>query len=416
MHPRDVLSSAFAAAVNAARPESVLPRFLPEPPAGRTVVVGAGKAAARMALAVDAAWPADLTGVVITPYGHAGERLPQRIRVLEAAHPVPDAAGEEATREVLEAVSNLTPNDLVLCLLSGGGSALLTAPRGVTLARKAELTRALLACGASIHEINAVRKHLSRVKGGGLANAAKPARVVSLIVSDVVGDDLSTIASGPTAPDPTSFTEAFMVLMRHDVAVPDVRRFLSDGAAGRHAETPKPGDELFGRVENHLVVTNRLALDAASVHLTRLGFTSRIVSDRIEGPARSAARAHAALARDLVSGRALLSGGETTTIVREGAGRGGRNLEFLLALAVELGEDHGLYALAADSDGIDGTSFAAGGFLTPDTLRRARDLGLDARAFLGASDAHGFFEALGDLVVTGPTGTNVNDIRLVVRA
>lgn len=302
----------------------------------------------------------------------------------------------------------------MLCLLSGGASALLSAPWGVTLQQKADLTRELLRSGASIREINAVRKHLSRVKGGQLARACAPARVVSLIVSDVVGDDLSVIGSGPTAPDPTTFTEALLILERYRVAAPEARRHLQRGALGELPETPKPGDAVFSRVENQLIVTNARALDAARHFLTGAGVKARVLSDSIEGPAREAAWAHARASGELAPGQALLSGGETTTVV-QGTGRGGRNLEFLLALATELSGREGIYALAADTDGIDGSSHAAGAVITPDTLARAAQIGLDAWTFLEASDAHSFFEQLGDLVVTGPTGTNVNDFRLLMR-
>ena len=415
--PRNLLLGAFGAAVDAARPEQVLAAQLPPRPTGHTVVVGAGKAALSMALALEAAWAGPLSGVVVVPYGQAGGRT-QHIRVLEASHPVPDEAGVRATARILAAVTGLSRDDLVLCLISGGGSALLSAPWGVTLAEKAALTGELLASGASIQQINAVRKHLSRVKGGQLARAGAPARVVSLIVSDVVGDDPGVIASGPTAPDRSTFAEALLILERYGVQAPRARRHLLAGAQGELPETPGPGDPVFERVENRLIVTGRAALGAARGFLEGRGLRARVLSDQIEGPAVQAARAHARAAKALAPGEALLSGGETTTIVKSGAGsgpgRGGRNLEFTLALALEL-EGAPIYALAADTDGIDGSSFAAGAVLTPDSLRRARDLGLNARAFLHNSDAHGFFERLGDLVVSGPTGTNVNDLRLIVR-
>lgn len=394
----------------------MLTRFLPEPPRGHTVVIGAGKAAASMAAALEAAWPGPLSGVVVTRYGHGADISTKAVRVLEAAHPVPDAAGVAATQEILRSVAGLGADDLVLCLLSGGGSALLCGPSGVTLDQKAALTEQLLRCGASIDEMNAVRKHLSKVKGGQLAAACAPARVVSLIVSDVVGDDLSTIASGPTAPDPSTYTEAVVVLDRYRLAAPEARRHLVRGALGEYPETPKPGDPGEDRVQNHIIVSGASALGAAAAVLTADGLSTRILSDQITGPARRAAKDHARAIRAAPPGTALLSGGETTTVVPEGAtGRGGRNLEFLLALALELGEGAGVYALAADTDGIDGSSDAAGAIITPDTLSRARQLGLDARAYLEGADAHGFFERLGDLVVTGPTGTNVNDFRLLLR-
>lgn len=410
---RDLLLDAFRAAVDAARPEKVLADHLPPRPFGKTVVVGAGKAAAGMARALEAAWDGPLSGVVVVPYGHAGEP-PRHVRVLEAAHPVPDGASVRGAEEVLSAVSGLSRDDLALCLLSGGGSALLGAPWGVTLAEKAALTGELLASGASIGQINAVRKHLSRVKGGQLARACLPAQVVSLIVSDVVGDDLGVIASGPTAPDRSSFVGALVILERYGIKAPGARRHLLRGAQGELPETPGPDDPIFERVENRLIVTNKSALKAAERFLCGHGLRAHVLSDEIEGPSVQAARAHAREALRLAPGEALLSGGETTTVVGKGAGRGGRNLEFLLALALELAGAP-FYALAADTDGRDGSSFAAGAVLTPDTLARARDLSLEARAFLNNSDAHGFFAALGDLVVTGPTGTNVNDFRAVVR-
>ena len=322
----------------------------------------------------------------MTRYGH-GLSQRGRIAVLEASHPLPDEAGASAGIAMLRAVSELGADDLVIALISGGGSALLCAPYGVTLAQKIALTSELLRCGAEIAEINTVRKHLSLIKGGRLA-AATRARVLSLIVSDVVGDDPSSIASGPTAPDATSYAEALAILERYDIRADEARTHLQCGARGELAETPKPGDSLFERVENRLIVTN--------------------------GEARLAAIEHATHARRLPPGHAFVSGGETTVTVR-GQGRGGRNLEFLLALAIELGNEAGIYALAADSDGFDGTEHAAGALIAPDTLRRAAKLGLDPRAMLADNDAYTFFAALGDLVVTGPTGTNVNDVRCVLR-
>jgi len=415
MNATAFLQSAYHAAVQAAQPEQAVPAFLPRAPAGRTVVIGAGKAAAGMARAVERHWNGALTGVVVTRFGHARGEGTRHVRVLEAAHPVPDTSGVLATQGVLEATQGLTQEDVVLCLLSGGGSALLTAPWGITLAEKADLTRALLGSGASIHEINAVRKHLSRVKGGQLARACQPARVVSLIVSDVVGDDLSVIASGPTAPDPSTFTDALAILDRYGIQAIAARRHLTRGALGELPETPKPADAIFHRVENHLIVTNATALEAARRELERAGLTVRVLSDAVQGPARRAAREHARIARTLPDGGAVLSGGETTTVVPAGAGRGGRNLEFLLALALELQGEPRVYALAADTDGIDGSSDAAGAVVTPSTLARASRCGLDARAHLEDGNAHAFFERLGDLLVTGPTGTNVNDFRVVAR-
>lgn len=415
--PGQALLNAFGAAVAAARPEAAVAEAVRAMtrPVGRTVVVGGGKAAAGMALAFEEAWdtlsgPA-LSGVVVTPYGHVQQR-PRHIAVLEAGHPEPDAAGVLAGARLLGAVRGLTPGDLVVALISGGGSALMVAPDGVTLGEKLQITRALLYSGADITEINAVRKGLSRIKGGRLALAAAPARVVSLIVSDVVGDDLSAIASGPTVPNTSSPQAALAVLQRYGTDLP---------AAGRHlreqARAPAPTHQVRG--EAHLIVTNATALAAARTELQRAGYLASVWSDSVTGEARDAARLHARQARTLGPGEVLLSGGETTVTVR-GTGQGGRNCEFLLALATELGPGAGLYALACDTDGIDGVSNdgenkAAGALLTPDTLERAARLGLDARRMLGNNDAASFFAALGDLVVVGPTGTNVNDFRAILR-
>ncbi len=409
---RQALLDAFNAAVVAAMPEGAVRAAAKSMarPRGRTVVVGGGKAGSGMARAFEEAWDVPLEGVVVTPYGHAHQR-PQRIELLEAGHPLPDAASEAAGMRMLEAVRNLSSDDLVVALLSGGGSALLVAPDGVTLAEKLRITGLLLRSGADIGEINTVRKQLSRLKGGRLALAAAPARVVSLIVSDVVGDDLSTIASGPTVQDHGTPGEALAVLKRYGTESPQARKHLL-------AQVGRPQAKLAGG-EAHLIVTNRLALTAARAELEQAGYAARIWSDSVTGEAREAARLHAAQARALKPGEALLSGGETTVTVR-GTGRGGRNCEFLLALALALGEGAGLYALACDSDGIDGASSdgvnpAAGALLTPDTLTRAARLGLNARAMLDDNGAADFFAALGDLVVVGPTGTNVNDVRVVLR-
>ena len=414
--PRAHLLSAFEAAVKAARPEQAVRdavRIIARPK-GRTLVVGGGKAASSMAKALEdvwfeKGWERELSGVVVTRYGHALEH-PQRIQLLEARHPVPDAAGQHAATRILETVRDLTADDLVMVLISGGGSALMPAPHGVTLEEKLCLSEALLASGADIGEINTVRKHLSRLKGGRLALAAAPARVVALIVSDVVGDDLSTVASGPTVPDPSTFQDALEVLVKYGI---DSKPALEHFRKGQ-SETPKPGHPAFARVENHLIVTNSGALEAACKALERSGIRARVWSDSVVGEAREAARTHAAEAQTLEPGRAFLSGGETTVTVR-GTGRGGRNCEFLLALALELKGEANLYAIACDTDGIDGVTEAAGAMLTPNTLERAERLGLDARGMLENNDAYSFFAALEDLVVVGPTGTNVNDFRAVLR-
>ena len=408
-----ILERAFRAAINAAQPAQVLLEHLPAVPKGRTVVVGAGKAASSMALAFEEAWQGECGGVVVTRYGHSTLELPKRIRVLEASHPLPNEAGQHATLEVLRALKNLGSDDLVICLISGGGSALMTAPNGISLVEKIGLTDELLRSGADITEMNIVRKHLSWVKGGQLAVAAFPASVCSLIVSDVVGDDLSSIASGLTVPDPSFFADALGILNRYQILAPEARAHLERGVRGEVLETPKPGDTRFEKVENRLIVTNKNSLKAAKQELIRAGFQARILSDAITGEARNAATLHIQAAIELSSGQALLSGGETTVTIPSGSlGRGGRNLEFLLAFALY---NPGCYAVAGDTDGIDGSSFAAGAFVTPDTLERAKELGLNATAFLKRHDAHGFFERLGDLLVTNPTGTNVNDFRLILK-
>ena len=416
---RALLPRLFEAAVRAAAASSCVPPHLPPPPAGRTVVVGAGKAAAAMAQAVEAHWPADrpLSGLVVTRYGHGVGPLP-RIEVVEASHPVPDAAGQAAAARILAMVQGLSPDDLVLCLISGGGSALLALPApGVTLADKQAVNRALLRSGAGIHDMNCVRKHLSAIKGGRLAAAAAPARVVSLIISDVPGDDPSVIASGPTVPDATTLAEARDVLARTGIAPPDgVLARLRDPAA----ETPKPGDDVFATAISIVVATPQASLEAAATVARRAGVTPLILGNAIEGEAIEVARVMAGIARQCAShGQpaeppcVLISGGETTVTVR-GPGRGGRNAEFLLGLAVALDGHLGIHAIAGDTDGIDGTEDNAGAVLGPHSLARAAALGLSGRERLAENDGYGFFSALGDLVVTGPTRTNVNDFRAVI--
>ena len=410
-HPRTQLLAAFDAAWKAALPDRAVRQAVRSilRPTGRTIVVGGGKAAASMAKALEDTWEGPLEGLVVTRYGHAIER-PQRIKWLEASHPVPDQMSEQAATQILELAHDLSSDDLLIVLISGGGSALMVAPNGVRLEEKLRINQQLLNSGADIGEINTVRKHLSRLKGGRLALAAAPARVISLIVSDVVGDDLSTIASGPTVPDPTTFQDAIRVLEKYAIESQPAREHFQNS----DDETPKPGHPAFARVENQLIVTNASALEAARIQLQSFGIASSILSDSISGEAREAARTHAQQARKLEPNSALLSGGETTVTVR-GTGRGGRNCEFLLGLALELAGEPDLYALACDTDGIDGITEAAGAILTPDTLQRARQFGLDARAMLENNDAYSFFAALGDLVIVGPTGTNVNDFRAVLR-
>jgi glycerate 2-kinase len=410
---RAVLLTAFQTAVDAAKPSQAMFGTLLDAPKGHTVVVGGGKAAAGMAVALEAAWPGELSGVVVTRYGHALEK-PERISVLEASHPVPDEASQYAGTRMLETVRDLSKDDLVIALLSGGGSALMVAPDGVSLLEKMRLSDQLLGSGADITEMNTVRKHLSKLKGGHLAVAAMPAQVVSMIMSDVVGDDLSVIASGPTAPDPSTFQDAIRILEKYRITAPAALEHFQRGAMGQIPETPKADHPAFERTQNHLIVTNATALGAAKHALERAGFQARVWSDRVTGEAKDAAKGHAREALKLAPGAAFLSGGETTVTVR-GNGRGGRNLEFLLALALELQGLDGIHAIACDTDGIDGASDAAGAIITPDTLERAARIGLDAHAMLENNDAHTFFLGLGDLVQTGPTGTNVNDFRCVIQ-
>ncbi len=416
---RALLRGLFDAAVAAADPARCLPSWLPDPPPGRTVVVGAGKAAAAMARAVEDHWRGDfaqLSGLVVTRYGHGVPT--QRIEVVEASHPAPDAAGQVAAARMLDAVKGLTADDLVLVLLSGGGSALLAAPMaGITLQQKRSVTKALLSCGAGIGEINCVRKHLSAIKGGRLALAAAPARVLTLAISDVPGDDLSTIASGPTVADPTSCADALEIVGRYAIELPvAARQALLTGAA----ETPKAGDPRFSRCESHIIATAQSALAAAAAAASAQGITPLVLGDAIEGEAREAARVLGGIAISaaahgvpLAAPCVLLSGGETTVTVR-GGGRGGRNAEFLLGLALALGGRRGIYAIACDTDGIDGSEDNAGALVLPDSLARAAAAKIDLRARLAENDAYSVFEALGDLVVTGPTRTNVNDFRAIL--
>ncbi len=413
--PGLLLKEMFEAAVRQAAPATCVPPHLPPPPPGRTVVIGAGKAAAAMAQAVDAHWPAGrpLSGLVVTRYGHGVGGL-ARIAVVEASHPVPDAAGERAAADILAMVHGLGADDLVLCLISGGGSSLLALPApGLTLADKQLVARALLRSGASIHEMNCVRKHLSAIKGGRLALAAAPARVVSLLVSDVPGDDPSVIASGPTVPDGTTLADARAVLARYGIhPSPAVAARLADPAA----ETPKPDDPAFARADTRIVATPQSSLEAAAAVAREAGVRPVMLGDAIEGEASLVAGDMARAALQAASGGdpcVLISGGETTVTVR-GQGRGGRNAEFLLALAVALDGHPAIHAIACDTDGIDGTEDNAGAWLAPDTLHRARALGRDARASLADNDGYGFFSALGDLIVTGPTRTNVNDFRAIL--
>jgi len=413
---RILLRRMFDAAVAVADPSKIVPQHLPAAPRGRTVVVGAGKASAAMARAFELSWTGDLSGIVVTRYGHA---VPcERIEIVEASHPVPDAAGERAALRILEAVQGLGPDDLVVALISGGGSALLTAPApGLTLADKQTVNRALLASGASIDEMNCVRKHLSAVKGGRLAAAAHPARVVTLIISDVPGDDPAVVASGPTVPDPTTFADALAIMSRYEITEP--RSVLAHLAAGLD-ETPKPRDARLGKLETRSIATPQSSLLVAAEVALQSNVAPIILGDAIEGEAREVARVMAGIAQQVVRYQqpipapcVLLSGGETTVTVR-GQGRGGRNVEFLLGLAVALRGLPNVWGLAADTDGVDGAEEFAGALLTPTTLQRAAKMGIRASERLADNDGHGFFEALGDSVITGPTLTNVNDFRAIL--
>ena len=416
MTETDLLRAMFDAALAAASPALCVPPHLPDRPRGRTVVVGAGKASAAMAKALEENWDGPLDGLVVTRDGHA---VPcERIEIVEASHPVPDARGEEAARRILGLVRGLDRNDLVIARVSGGGSSLLSLPApGLTLDDKRAVNRALLRSGTPISAMNRVRKHLSAIKGGRLAAAAHPARVVTLAISDVPGDDPAAIASGPTVPDPTTFAEARAVLAQYGITEPRTAiKHLERGLD----ETPKPGDPCFARAETILIATPQMSLDAAAVVAVAAGVTPLILGDAIEGEAREVGTVMAGIARQVaLRGQpaappvALLSGGETTVTVR-GHGRGGRNVEFLLALALALGGLPGIWAIAGDTDGVDGAEDAAGAIVRPDTLARAAALGLDAEACLADNDGHGFFAALGDRVITGPTLTNVNDFRAVL--
>ncbi|MDD5295708.1 MAG: glycerate kinase [Rhodocyclaceae bacterium] len=416
MSPNELLRSLFQVAVDAAQPKLCVPPHLPPPPKGRLIVIGAGKASAAMARAVEEHWSGPLEGLVVTRYGYG---VPcGRIEILEAAHPVPDAAGAKAAGRILEKVSGLTEDDLVLCLISGGGSALLALPLpGTRLEDKQALSRALLASGASISEMNCVRRHLSAIKGGRLAAACHPARVLTLLISDVPGDDPADIASGPTVADGSTCADALAILGRYAIEVPPhLRRLLESG----EGETVKPGDGRLASSEARIIASPQMALEAAAGAAAEAGYATHILGDAIEGEAREVGKVLAGIALQVARrGQPfappciLLSGGETTVTVR-GQGRGGRNVEFLLSLGLALRAEPGVYALAADTDGVDGMEDIAGAILSPDTLERARDLGLKPRDALDNNDGHGFFSVLGDSLVTGPTLTNVNDFRAIL--
>ncbi len=428
-HPQDFLRQLYDAAVRRALPAHNMAAFLPPVPKGRTLVLGAGKAAGAMVHAVEALWPADapLSGLVVTRYDHTPQRpagLAQRIEIVEAAHPVPDAAGLQAAQRMLELTQDLTPDDLVLCLISGGGSALLTLPaEGLTLQDKQRINQQLLDSGANIVEMNCVRKHLSRIKGGRLAAACAPAQVVTLMISDVPGDDPSVIASGPTVADPSTCADALAILERYRIELPaPVLKALNEG----QLETPKPGAPVFAIQQLHMIATPMQSQQAAADFARKAGLPAYILSDEIEGESRDVGKVHAALARAIAQGKGpfqrpcvLLSGGETTVTVKPlpaGAakGRGGRAGEFCMGLAEGLQGQSGVWALAADTDGIDGVQDNAGARVSPDTLQRATSLGMKLSSYQARNDAYGFFEPLGDLVFTGPTHTNVNDFRAIL--
>ena len=409
----DLLKRLFMAAVDAVTPARCVPPSLPPPPPGRTVVIGFGKAAAAMARAVENHWSGPLSGVVVTRYGHGGMGT-RRIDVIEASHPLPDTQCLIAADAVLAAVAGLTTDDLVICLASGGGSSLMVRPAaGISLADKRAVTGALLRSGATIAEINTVRKHLSEIKGGRLALACRPARVVNLVISDVPGDDASVVACGPTIANHTRATDARAILARYAINVPDsVSRHL-DGAAAETPPTDHPG---FARVSTQVIATAKTALQAATDVVRAAGLTPVVLGDDLEGEARLVAAGHAVLAREIAkTGKptVILSGGETSVTVT-GSGRGGRNCEYLLALAMALDGQPGIHALAADTDGIDGSEDNAGAVIGPDTLARARALGLNPAQLLAGNDSYSLFTALGDLVMTGPTRTNVNDFRAIL--
>jgi len=413
--PRALLRAMFDAAVAAAQPAICLPLHLPAPPRGRTLVIGAGKASAEMARVLEQHWPSELSGLVVTRYGYA---VPcERIEIVEAAHPVPDSAGMHAARRMLDMVGGLSADDLVICLISGGGSSLLPLPApGLDLADKQRLNAALLASGATIGEMNCVRRHLSSIKGGRLAAACHPARVVTLLISDVPGDDPVDIASGPTCADASTCADALAVLQRYRIEVPShVRAVLESG----DGESVKPGDPRLAGHEIRLITAPQMALEAAASVARAAGVPAHILGDSIEGEARDVGIVMAGIARQVATrGQPfappciLLSGGETTVTVR-GNGRGGRNVEFLLSLGVALDGLAGVHAIACDTDGVDGQEEIAGALLAPDSLERAWAQGVQARASLANNDGHGFFQALGDSVVCGPTLTNVNDFRAI---
>lgn len=421
MTPREYLLSSFKAAVKAANPKHIIPQHLPHPPKGRTLIVGAGKAAAAMAAVVETHWPHDsaLDGLVVTRYGHS---LPtHKIKVVEAGHPLPDINGVQASNQILAMVKQLKPEDLLLCLFSGGGSSLLSLPiSGITLQDLRDLTHQLLRCGATIQEINTVRKHLSDIQGGRLAIACH-ASIHTLIISDVTGDDPTHIASGPCTPDSTTYAEALAVLKRYGINTPSaIHEALLAGSRQQLDETPKPGSQYFTQVENRIIASAHQSLLEAQNFFQKNNVATFILGDTVTGEACEVAKVYAALAKEikqypqfLKPPVALLSGGETTVTIK-GQGRGGRNTEFLLSLLIALDGLDNTYAIACDTDGVDGSENNAGAVIAPDSLNRANILGINADLYLADNNSYHFFEQLDDLVITGPTHTNVNDYRAIL--
>ncbi|KZK88828.1 putative hydroxypyruvate reductase [Pseudovibrio sp. Ad46] len=414
--PKRFLSGLFHAAIESAQPEKCIPKFLPDTPKGRLIVIGAGKASAAMARAVEDNWQGDLSGLVITRYGY---NVPcKSIEIIEAAHPVPDDAGLAGAKRMLKLVSDLSADDTVLCLISGGGSSLLPLPfEGLSLEDKQCINKELLRCGATISEMNCVRRHLSQIKGGRLAAACHPAKVINLLISDVPGDDPINIASGPTVADPTTCADAMAIVERYKIGLPVRALEVLESGVG---ETPDKSDLHLGSVETHMIATPQLALEAAASVAEKQGVPAYILGDSVEGEATDVGIVMAGIAKQVAShGQpfkapcVLLSGGETTVTLK-GNGRGGRNVEFLLSLAVALDGQQGVYALAGDTDGVDGIEEIAGAYCDPSTLQRAWGKEINPRLSLADNDGHGFFEAIGDSVITGPTLTNVNDFRAIL--
>lgn len=414
-----LLERMFAAAVDAAQPENIIAEHMPVAPKGRTVVIGAGKASAAMARAFERNWKgpmSQLSGLVVTSYGHA--LACQRIEVTEASHPVPDESGRQAAQRILDLVAGLTADDLVVCLISGGGSSLLSLPAdGLMLEHKQQINKALLKSGANIQEMNCVRKHLSAIKGGRLARAVAPAQLITMLISDVPNDDLDVIASGPTVADPTTCKDALSILQKYAITEPAL---AIEYLRAAHDETPKPNDGVFRNATNVLIGTPQKSLQAAADVARDAGYTPLILGDSIEGEAREVAKVHAGITKQVLRHHqpvnppcVLLSGGETTVTVN-GNGRGGRNAEFALAFYIEMAGDERVYSLVADTDGIDGSEDNAGVIIGPDTLKLAAGASLDAKGYLANNDAYSFFDALDQLVVTGPTLTNVNDFRVIL--